>query len=225
MVTSKELRIPFSWQERHIVIANGAWLIPPCTHDPLFSFPGWHDPTLFSNEQPIHIEYCSGNGAWIIEQARHFPYINWLAVEKRFDRIRKIWAKAKNQLLTNLVVVWAEAYALTSRFIPSMSVAKVYINFPDPWPKRRQKKHRLISAPFVQEQARILQAGSTISVVTDHQEYSLHIIELMRQHPAFTSLWPEPYFTEAPQEYGTSFFDALFRSQKIYPRLHQFIKI
>lgn len=224
MVSVKELRIPFSWQERRVAIVDGAWFVPPCTKDTHFSFPGWEDTALFGNAHPIHIEYCSGNGAWIIERAHLFPLINWLAVEKRFDRARKIWAKAKNRNLTNLVVAWAEAHTLTHEFLPNASVEQVYINFPDPWPRRRQQKHRLISHGFIQEQARILRTGSRLWIVTDHEGYSQHIVRVLRASPAFIPELPEPYFIEAPLEYGTSFFDALFRGKNAHPRLHLFAR-
>ena len=75
-----------------------------------FIFPGWSDAAFFGNNQPLRIEYCSGNGAWIAEKAMLHPEINWVAVEKKFSRAKKIGAKAKKLNLRNLLVIYGEAY-------------------------------------------------------------------------------------------------------------------
>lgn len=223
MIKAKDFRIPFTFQERRIMIADGVWFMPPNLPDDPFVFPGWE--SLFGNNKPVKVEYCSGNGTWIVEKALQDPNSNWLAVEKMFERARLIWARAKNAKLTNFAVAFSEGVELTQRFFPQESVSEIFVNFPDPWPKRRHAKHRLIREEFVNELTRILPSGGTATLVTDNEEYSAIMIEEMLKNPKFKSPIGPPYFEEAGSDYGTSFFDSLFRQQAKCIRLHRFLKI
>lgn len=225
MVKAKEFSIPFTWEKRHIVIQDGVWFLPPRVFNDPFVFSGWNQ--LFSNpDRPVRIEYCSGNGTWLVERAKSDPHSNWLAVEKQFARARLIWARAKNAKLDNVAVAFAEGVELTQRFLPAASVSEVFINFPDPWPKRRHAKHRLVRAEFVQELGRILHPAAHAILVTDNEEYSQIMIHEMKQCPLFQSAIGEPYFEVADAAaYGTSFFDSLFRTLCKTIRLHRFVRI
>lgn len=222
MVTSKDFKIPYIWKERHVVIENRVWFVPVRPVKNEFVFTDWQSSSLFATPQPVCIEYCSGNGSWIVEKAKQMPHKNWLAVEKRFDRARKIWVKATNAGLTNLAVALAEGVDLTKQFIPSKSVSEVFVNFPDPWPKRRHEKHRIICPEFVFQLSRISTDCGTITLVTDDEEYSKIMIEEMQQCGLFYSDYPAPYYITAPSDYGTSFFDTLFRDQQKTIRMHRF---
>jgi len=224
MVKAHELRIPFSWQERHVIIKDRVWFLPPRVLQDPFVFQGWDHPELFANAQPVRLEYCSGNGSWIIERAKNDPHSNWLAIEKQFCRARLIWAKAKNLGLNNLAVALAEGQELTERYLPTASVEEIYVNFPDPWPKRRHGKHRIIKPAFVNELARIIKPNGFATLVTDDEDYSKIMIEEMQKNPIFISHFGPPYYTEASSDYGTSFFDSLFRGLEKRIRLHKFVR-
>ena len=88
----EELNPPFPRDDQRIVIQDRVWYVPERTRYPdEFVFPGWKHADLFGNDQPIVIEYCSGNGAWIASKAAANPHINWVAVEMKFDRV---WTEA-----------------------------------------------------------------------------------------------------------------------------------
>ncbi len=220
MVKPKDMAPPVPRAERKITIHDRVWYLPVRSDISSFQFPGWCSEPLFSTEQPVHIEFCSGNGAWIAEKAIRHPEINWLAVEKRFDRCRKIWSKIHNHKLPNLVVAFAEGLHLSTSFIPCTSVSTVYVNFPDPWPKKRHAKHRIISLPFFLEMSRILRDNGSLIFVTDDEPYSELFLQLSQEQLALKQQLSAPGFAEPPQEYGTSFFDALFKSQGKSIRYH-----
>lgn len=186
-------------------------------------FPEWDDPALFGNHHPRHIEYCSGNGTWIAAKAVAHPEINWVAVERKFARVRKIWSKIKNLQLSNLVVVWGEAYDATQRFFKTSSFANAYLNFPDPWPKRRHAGNRLMQPKFVDEIWRILQPEAVFSLVTDDVNYSEQMLKEMLKYSGFQSLYPAPYFTHELSGYGSSTFEKLWREKGRQIRYHQFL--
>jgi tRNA (guanine-N7-)-methyltransferase len=223
MIKAKDFRIPFSWEKRHILIQDGVWFMPPALPDDPFVFTGWD--MLFPEKKPIKVEYCSGNGTWIVERAKMDPTSNWLAVEKQFERARLIWARAKNAGLKNLCIGFAEGVELTERFFPAASVDEIFVNFPDPWPKRRHAKHRIIRQEFIEALARVIRPDGLATLVTDDEDYSKIMIHEMCQSPHFQSAIAAPYFEEAnPAGYGTSFFDSLFREQQKIIRLHRFMR-
>lgn len=221
-----DLKAPFPWDNRSVLIEDKIFYVPErCGNDSTFVFPGWEHPSLFGNNHPIQIEYCSGNGAWITDKAFENPNINWIAVEKKFVRARKIWSKMKNRQLNNLVVICGEAYKATQMYFPSGSFEAAYINFPDPWPKKRHAKNRLIRPSFVAEIWRVLQNDSTFTLVTDDPDYSMRMIEEMGCYPGFESTFPEPYYIMEMSGYGTSYFEQLWRDQGKTIRFHRFKKI
>jgi len=221
----KDLKVPFSWEDRHVFVADRVWYVPDYHHSyDEYHFPGWQDALFFGNDNPVHVEYCTGNGAWIADKARYHPGINWVAVEKRFDRVRKIWSKIKNFALSNLVVICGEGYTATHQYFHDRSIAAVYINFPDPWPKARHHKHRLMHPAFVEEMWRILEDEGTLILVTDDQEYSEVSIDNLCDHGGFHSIIPEPLWVDELPGYGSSYFEALWRHKGRRIRFHQFAK-
>ncbi len=222
---STDLKPPFDWDDRKVMIHDRIWFVP-MIHAPHheFTFPGWNHPDLFGNQNPIHVEYCSGNGGWIIDQAIKNPEINWVAVEIKFYRVSKIWAKIKNLNLPNLVVVCGEGLNATRKYFPSNTIAKSFINFPDPWPKKKHAKNRLVQLDFTGEVARILNEDGTFTLVTDDPNYSEQMIEMLRQSAAFRSEYASPYYRTDVENYGSSFFEEFWRSRGKVIRFHHFRK-
>ncbi len=223
----KDLKLPFQWGEQFITIQDKVFF----TFEPFdkkgsdFDFPGWGHPEVFGNDKPVKIEYCSGNGKWIAERALADPDGNWVAVEKKAARLRKVWAKMKNLGLPNLFSICGEALEATKRFLPGATVDEVYINFPDPWPKKKHAKYRLIQTPFACELARILKEGGTVSLVTDDEAYSEQMIDVFSSHPCFESCYEAPFYRGKREGYGSSYFEDLWRGKGKPIRYHLFKKV
>lgn len=216
---------PFSWKERYITIHDRIWYLPPHYYEyEKFTFPGWHHPLTFEENKPVRVEYCSGNGAWIAAKAKQDPHSNWVAVEKQFVRARKIWTKIKSEALNNLLAVCGKGEAVTQHYFSDESISEVFINFPDPWPKARHAKHRIIQPAFIQEIYRVLKPGHCLTLVTDDPDYSSIMIDVMAQSPDFEPCYPSPFFVTDLPEYGTSFFEDLWRQKGKQIRYHQFRK-
>lgn len=220
----KDLKIPYSWDKRHIVLKDQVLFIPELIEDYSdFHFPSWESPLIFGNNCPTNIEYCSGNGHWIAAKALENRDQNWVAVEKNFERVRRIWSKKINHNLSNLLIVYGEGVKFTSHFVQSHSIRAVYVNFPDPWPKRRHWKHRIIQSPFLKEMTRVMKEGGDLFLVTDDPAYSSAIIEEITAFPQFKSHFDKPYYKEDLWGYGSSYFEELWRSQGKAIRYHQFL--
>jgi tRNA (guanine-N7-)-methyltransferase len=209
---AKSLKPSFTWKERRPLIQDRVFYVPDFyfEHDK-FTFPGWESSEVFGNENPVHVEYCSGNGDWIVGKALANPNVNWVAVEKRFERVRKIWSKIKIHNIENLLVVCGEGLTFTQNYVSPGSVSTAYVNFPDPWPKDRHAKHRIVRAPFVNEMARILNRDGEMILVTDDVDYSLIMVDEMNRSEDFEASYPEPYFLSNVDDYGSSWFEQLWK--------------
>jgi tRNA (guanine-N7-)-methyltransferase len=221
----EDLKSPFSFDERQVLIKDKIWFVPDYfdRYDE-FTFKGFEDPDLFGNSNPVHLEYCSGNGSWIAKKAIANPLINWVACEIKFCRVRKIWSKIKNLELNNLFAICGEGNGVTKRYFFPNSIDHVFINFPDPWPKKRHAKHRIIQAPFVEELLRILKPDGIVTFVTDDVDYSNWTIDFFTANLGFESCFPAPFYSNEQPEYGTSYFDQLWREKGRLIRYHQFRK-
>src|SRR4051812_36406684 len=126
---------------------------------------------LFTNDNPLEIEIGIGKGTFITEQAKARPDVNFLGIEWA----KWFWRYASDRLrrsnCTNARTVRAEASFFLNEFVPPASVDVLHIYFPDPWPKARHHKRRLIQPKFLPVIARVLKPGARLQVVTDHRGY------------------------------------------------------
>lgn len=132
---------------------------------------------LFGNANPVEIEIGMGKGTFITGQAKAHPQINFLGIEWA----KWFWRYASDRLrrngCLNARTVRAEANFFLTEFIPDASISVLHIYFPDPWPKARHHKRRLIQPKFMPLVERILIPGGKLQVVTDHQGYFEENIE------------------------------------------------
>lgn len=173
----------------------------------------------------IHVEICSGNGEWIADRAQKNPDIFYIAVEKKFMRVRKIWSKMKNHDLNNLLIVSGMGEDFFEYYLKKHSIDEVFINFPDPWPKKRHAKHRIIKDSFLPPIASILKENGKITITTDSEDYSDEIIEVFARSSAYKNLFPEDGFTILDEEYGGSYFKRLWSEMGRTNRLMSFEKM
>lgn len=190
-------------------------------HTPAFQFPAWEE--IFGNKLPVNIEYCSGNGHWIVEKAKEEKLKNWVAVEWKFERAKKIFDKRSHEGLTNLLIICAEAVAFTKQHLMSQSVAKVFIHFPDPWPKRRHAKNRILQSPFLEQLARILIPEGSLTVVTDYPPLMEQTLRCLSHMPIWKAVFPEPYYV-IPSSYGYSVFARLWQSKGLSLLMTEFVR-
>lgn len=219
----KNLKFPYRWQDRKPEIRDQVFYLPDYypTYDQYF-FPSWD--TIFPEDLPICIEYGAGNGSWSIEKAKS-GLMNWVVVEKRFERVRQIWSKMKNQNLKNFFIVCGRAEIFTHYFLPKNSIVQVFINFPDPWPKDRHAKHRIFQQPFIDDLSVSVKPQGTATIVTDDPNYANEIWQLMKIQPYWASYFNEPGFVTHLENYGSSYFDSLWRQKGKTIHYFQFKKL
>lgn len=133
----------------------------------------WNE--LFENDHPIHIEIGMGKGQFITGMAKAHPEINYIGVEMQVSVVSIALDKLIEQPLPNLKLLHVDGSALTEYFADS-EVDQIYLNFSDPWPKKRHEKRRLTYETFLAVDEQILRPNGEIHFKTDNQglfEYSL----------------------------------------------------
>jgi len=206
----KNLKFPFSWDERRPAVHEGVLIVPQ-----YYEEHGLWQPSeeFFPSDRPVCVEFCSGNGDWIIERAIANPSKFWIAVEMQFERVRKIWSKMHNQSVENLLIVCGKAQEFTKYYLPKTSVDEVYVNFPDPWPKERHAKHRLIQSEFIELLSGVVKNQGVVTYATDDPPYSKQMIQVMLSDPNWKHLFPEPYYVQNWDDYGHSWFRNLWKEK------------
>ena len=127
----------------------------------------WH--TLFGNDNPIHVEFGCGKGGFITELARRNPDINYVAAERAETVVYKACKKAnREETPENLVFVF-EDMAKCLDIFEAGEIDRLYLNFSDPWPKKRHAKKRLTYRDFLKKYAIILGEKGEIHFKTDNK--------------------------------------------------------
>ena len=126
---------------------------------------------LFPAIQPLEVELGCGDASFLVNYARLHPDRNFIGVERLAGRIRKLDRKGRRAGLANLRGVRIESSYFLEYLLPPRSAAALHIYFPDPWPKRKHWKHRLVSEQFPKIAALALVRNGVIYLRTDDENY------------------------------------------------------
>ena len=126
---------------------------------------------LFTREAPLEVDLGSGDGSFALAMARQFPDRNFLAVERLLGRVRKTCKRATEARLPNLQVLRLEARYTVEWLLPHASVSRLHLLFPDPWPKVRHHRRRLINSEFLGALSKVLVPAGDFLFKTDHEDY------------------------------------------------------
>ena len=134
---------------------------------------------LFGRDCPVVLEIGFGNGESLATMASDNPDKCYLGVEVHRPGVGNLLLNMERSGLANVRLSQADSVELLNKHIPDDSLSAVQIYFPDPWPKARHHKRRLVQPEFVQLLRRKLKAGGTVHLATDWQDYAEHMLETM----------------------------------------------
>lgn len=138
----------------------------------------WQDE--FGNDDPIHIEIGMGRGDFVIGMAKLHPGINYVGIEMYDSVIYKAIKKLEEEKLTNIRLVRLDATNIEEVF--DKEVSRIYLNFSDPWPKKKHTKRRLTSTEFLNRYDNIFKDVKEIHQKTDNNDLFEFSIESLKEH-------------------------------------------
>ncbi len=150
---------------------------------------------LFPIGQPLEVELGCGDASFLVNYAIRHPERNFIGVERLMGRIRKLDRKGRSHGLTNLRGVRIESAYLLEFLLPKNCATALHIYFPDPWPKRKHRRNRLINERFTQLAHQVLAPGGIVYLRTDDQDYFRQMTQVFGASSLFRPV-------ETPEELG-----------------------
>lgn len=143
---------------------------------------------LFGRDAPTVLEIGFGNGETLVEQAAASPDRDFIGIEVHEPGVGHCLLKAEEAGIHNLRVVAHDGIEVLGNQVPANSLARVNLYFPDPWPKKRHHKRRIVQPAFLKLVADRLAEDGTLNIATDWANYAEHIDEVIAQSDRFTCI-------------------------------------
>ena len=180
-----------------VIISNSKYVV----NTPLDFKGKWNE--LFGNNNPIEIEIGTGKGKFIIDMAMKNPNINYIGIEKYDSPLVSAVKKLENIEILNLKLVCFDALGIENLF--DREVSKIYLNFSDPWPKKRHAKRRLSSSVFLSKYESIFKDNKIIQMKTDNDDLFEYSRESFLEFGYIIEDENRNYFDEIRTEYEDKF--------------------
>jgi tRNA (guanine-N7-)-methyltransferase len=156
-------------------------------------------PDLFGNANPVELEIGSGKGTFLLAIAQARPDRNFIGIEYAKAYADFAADRLRRHNTSNSRVVHAEATWWLRCHVSDASLAALHVYFPDPWPKARHHKRRLVQPSFLKEVHRMLVPGGKLRLVTDHADYFAHMQQVLAQQSDLDVI---PFESPVPQPPG-----------------------
>ncbi len=172
---------------------------------------------IFPPDRPLALEIGCGIGDFMVELAERSPQTNFLAIDIYNKGCLKTCRRIEVAGLDNVRVMRLEARYLLAGHLPPQRLAAVYVNCPDPWPKKRHRARRLVNADFIRMLLFHLRPGGDFFFATDFADYAGQVAEALAAEPGFDNCLQRPVVTDLPgyplSKYMRRFLD---QGQPIY---------
>ncbi|MEQ9618537.1 MAG: tRNA (guanosine(46)-N7)-methyltransferase TrmB [Deltaproteobacteria bacterium] len=175
-------------------------------------------PELFGNSGDCALEIGFGDGDFLSESAIRQPGKNFLGIEVKKRRFNKAVKTALRKGLGNIKFLHIDANVAVGEIFYPDSFSTVYINFPDPWPKDRHQKHRIINAEFLEKLSRVMKRNAKLDIASDHKDYIFNALARLNNITFFESEYRgSGYLNHVPERPLTT-YEREFREEgrKIY---------
>lgn len=162
---------------------------------------------LFPREAYIVLEIGFGMGDSLLQQAILYPENNYLGIEVHRPGIALLLTQIEKFKLKNIKVIHADATEILANFIPKNSLDLIQIFFPDPWPKTRHHKRRLVQPQFIELLHEKLKLNGKLHLATDWQDYAQHMLKVMGSTSKWQNAAKKNQFTPRPSTRPTTKFE------------------
>ena len=176
---------------------------------------------IFETNRPLEIDLGCGDGSFLVAMASHYQERNFLGVERLLGRVRKVIRKAEKSSLLNLKVLRLELSYTIEWLLPDHCASRMHLLFPDPWPKKKHHKRRMVNQSFCESLVRILKEDGEFLFKTDHPDYfeesmlTLENFDLLKQVAWNTDdFYPVTDFEKIWTKEGKEIYSARFCVKK-----------
>lgn len=142
-------------------------------------------PAIFGRSAPVVLEIGFGNGDTLVQQAANNPDKDFIGIEVHEPGVGHCLLKARDAGISNLRLIMRDAIEVLTQQIAARSLSRVNLYFPDPWPKKRHHKRRIVQHDFLKLIADRLKADGALNIATDWANYAEHIDEVLSQSDRF----------------------------------------
>jgi tRNA (guanine-N7-)-methyltransferase len=160
---------------------------------------------LFPMPRPLAVELGCGDASFLVECARRNLEGNFIGVERLLGRIQKLDRKGRRAGLANLRGVRIESSYFLQHLLPPHSASALHIYFPDPWPKKKHRRHRLIGGSFPALARAALISGGTVYLRTDDADYFQQMTEVFGASREFQQVETPAELAELPTDFERDF--------------------
>lgn len=164
--------------------------------------------SLFGRQAPRYLEIGFGDGKALAEMAAAQPEVDFLGIEVHRPGVGSLLQRVEQQSLTNVRVISADVVEVLNTQLMDSSLDKVFLFFPDPWPKKRHHKRRLLQTDFVELLRCKLKPGGFFHMATDWEDYAMHMLAVMKMAPGFTNTSSDDTFVMRPAYRPLTKFEA-----------------
>ena len=173
---------------------------------------------LFGNKRKCALEIGFGDGDFLIEAAQIRPDANCIGIEIKKNRFNKAVKKARRGKVSNVKFLHMDANIASTEVFKPDTFDEIYINFPDPWPKDKHEKNRILNAEFLVKLSGILIENGRLEMASDHRSYILETLDTFKQLPVFINNYDGPGYRNRLEGRIETKFEKEFRDEgrKIY---------
>ena len=154
--------------------------------------------SVFGRSAGRVLEIGFGNGESLVEQAGDHPDLDFIGIEVHEPGVGHCLLKAKDAGVTNLRLIVHDAIDVLAHQVPGASLSRINLYFPDPWPKKRHHKRRIVQAAFLELCASRLAPGGALHIATDWENYAEHIDETFNESSKFRCTERREHGGDAP---------------------------
>lgn len=160
----------------------------------------------FARRAPLVCEIGFGMGRSLVKLAQHHPDMNFIGIEVHAPGVGSCLHAMRESAVTNLKIIQHDAMEVLAHCFAAASVSKLNLFFPDPWPKKRHHKRRIVQQAFLDAVAGVLRVGGRLQMATDWQPYAEWMLEQTDVHPQFSNVAGRGCFVAARQgRFATKF--------------------
>ncbi|MEA2096571.1 MAG: tRNA (guanosine(46)-N7)-methyltransferase TrmB [Candidatus Cloacimonadota bacterium] len=172
---------------------------------------------IFGNKHPVHIEIGSGRGEFLLRIAQQNPKINLIGIDLKEKRVKTIFRKLYKEKLKNVRIIKIFLNEETIKFLPPNSIETIYLQHPDPWPKKKHFHRRIIQSEFINILHKLLIKGGIVDIATDHEDYAFWIVDHFAERKDFTSIYKKGFTREPEIGHIETYFEKTKREEGFEP--------